>query len=40
MNKNFYGICRSADSDVDKMVWVSDPEVAQQDFNFNKGDLC
>lgn len=39
MNKNFYGICRSADSDVDKMVWVSDPEVAQQDFNFNKGDL-
>ena len=39
MNKNFYGICNSADGAIKKQVVVSDLEVAQQGFDFNKGDL-
>ena len=39
MNKNFYGICNSADDATKKHVIVSDLEVAQQGFDFNKGDL-
>lgn len=39
MNKVFYGICTSASNAIEKEVIVSDIELTEESFNFNRGDL-